>query len=117
VEIVIAKHLAMMAPAAHPSARYRRPPAFDRAAIAGLVRYAEACEAGWREWFTAHSVEPYEITYEDLAKDLDAAVRDIAGFRDVSLPPGLGHLRPRLQRQADHHTEGFVRLFNRHASA
>jgi hypothetical protein len=33
------------------------------------------------------------------------------------LPPGLGRIRPRLQRQADHHTERFVRLFNSHASA
>src|SRR6266487_2226844 len=91
------------------------PPAFDRDAIAGLVRYAEAGEAGWRDWFAAHSVQPFEITYEDLVKDLDAAVRAIGGFLDVPLPPGLGHIRPRGRRQADHHTERFVRLFNRHA--
>ncbi len=90
------------------------PPAFDRGAIAGLVRYAEAGEAGWRDWFAAHSLEPFEIAYEDLVTDLDAAVRAIAGFLDVPLPPGLGHIRPRGHRQADHHTDRFVRMFNRH---
>jgi hypothetical protein len=74
------------------------PPAFDGAAIAGLVRYAEACEAGWRDWFGAHAIKPFQITYEDLTGNLDKAVRDVAGFLDVTLPPGLGRIRPRLQR-------------------
>jgi len=76
------------------------PPAFDREAIAGLVRYAEACEDGWRSWFAANSVDPLEITYEDMAEDLDKAVRDIAAFLDVTLPPDLGPIRPQMQRQA-----------------
>ncbi len=58
-----------------------------------------------------------EITYEDLVKDLAAAVRAIAGFLEVPLPPGLGHIRPRMRRQADHHTERLVTLFDRHAGA
>jgi LPS sulfotransferase NodH len=57
------------------------PPAFDGAAIAGLVRYAEVGEAGWRNWFAAHAIKPFQI--------LDKAVRDVAGFLDVTLPPGL----------------------------
>ena len=88
------------------------PPAFDREAIAGLVRYAEACEDGWRSWFAANFVDPLEITYEDMAEDLDKAVRDIAAFLDVSLPPDLGQIRPRMQRQADQHTDRFVQQFN-----
>jgi LPS sulfotransferase NodH len=93
------------------------PPAFDGAAIADLVRCAEACEAGWRDWGGAHAIKPFQTTYEDLTRNLDKAVRDVAGFFDVTLPPGLGRIHPRLQRQADHHTERFVRLFNSHASA
>jgi LPS sulfotransferase NodH len=91
------------------------PPAVDRDAIAGLVRYAEAGEAGWRDWFAAQSVVPLELAYEDLIEDLDAAVRAIAGFLEVPLPPGLGQIRPRMRRQADHHTERLVRMFNCHA--
>jgi LPS sulfotransferase NodH len=32
------------------------PPPFDRDAIARLVRYAEECEAGWRDCFTDHAI-------------------------------------------------------------
>ena len=87
------------------------PPAFDRDAIGSLVRYAKACEAGWRDWFTAHAIKPFEITYEDMVKDLDKAVRDIAGFCGITVPAGLGHIRPRMRRQADQHTERLVRLY------
>lgn len=87
------------------------PPAFDPVAIGRLVRYAEACEAGWRNWFAANSIEPLEIVYEDLIKDPDKAVRDVAHFLDVTLPLRLSRFQPRSQRQADHHTERFVQLF------
>ena len=87
------------------------PPEFDRDAISRLLRYAEACEAGWRDWFTAHAIKPFEITYEDMVKDLDKAVRDIAGFCGITVPAGLGHIRPRMRRQADQHTERLVRLY------
>jgi LPS sulfotransferase NodH len=60
----------------------------------GLVRYAGACKARWRDWFAADSVEPFEITYEDMAEDLDKTVRDIAAFLDVTVPSGLGRIRP-----------------------
>ena len=65
----------------------------------------------------AYSIEPLQIVYEDLVQDVDGAARDIAGFLDVPLPPGLEQIRPRLRRQADHHTERLVRLFNRQGEA
>lgn len=88
-----------------------RPPAFDRDAIEGLVRYAEACEAGWRDWFAANSIEPFEIVYEALINDVDKGARDVARFLGVTVPPGLRRIRPYMQRQADQHTERFVRLY------
>jgi trehalose 2-sulfotransferase len=88
------------------------PPAFDHDAIDHLARYAEACEASWRGWFAAQSIEPLEIVYEDLINDVDERVRDVACFLEVTLPPELGYVRPRLQRQADDHTEHFVQRFN-----
>ena len=89
-------------------------PAFDGDAIGRLLRYAQACEAGWRDWFAAHSIRPLEIVYEDLIEDVDRAVRDGAGFLGVSWPAGLAPVRPRMRRQADHHTERLAALFNRH---
>lgn len=93
------------------------PPAFDRDAIDRLVRFAEACEIGWRDWFDANSIRPFEIMYEDRGGNLDRAVRDVAGFLDVTVPPGLDRIRPRLRRQADHHTERLIELFMRHDGA
>jgi trehalose 2-sulfotransferase len=84
------------------------PPAFDHDAIEGLVHYAEVCEQGWRDWFAANSIEPLEIVYEDLIKDLNKAVRDVAGFLDVAVPLRLSRVQPRLLRQADDHTERFL---------
>jgi LPS sulfotransferase NodH len=90
------------------------PPPFDRDAIGRLLWYAEACEAGWRDWFATHSVEPLEMVYEDLIEDVDQAARTVAAFLRVGWPPRLGRIRPRMQRQADHHTERLAELFNRH---
>jgi trehalose 2-sulfotransferase len=88
------------------------PPAFDHDAIERLVHYAEVCEQGWRDWFAANSIEPLEIVYEDLIKDLDKAVRDVAGFLDVAVPLRVSRVQPRLLRQADDHTERFAQQFN-----
>jgi LPS sulfotransferase NodH len=89
------------------------PPTFDRDAIGRLVRYAEVCEAGWRDWFAANSIEPLELVYEDLVVDVDKAVRDVASFMDIAAPPEPSRFQPRLLRQADDHTERFVQLFSR----
>ena len=90
------------------------PPAFDREAIGRLLRYAQACEAGWQDWFAAHSIRPLEIVYEDLIEDVDRAARNVAGFLGVSWPAGLAPVRPRMRRQADQRTERLAALFNRH---
>jgi hypothetical protein len=47
---------------------------------------------------------------------LTRVVRDVAAVLEVALPPGLGQIRPRLRRQAGHHTELLVELFNRPGS-
>jgi LPS sulfotransferase NodH len=88
------------------------PPAFDHDAIERLVHYAEVCEQGWRDWFAVNSIEPLEIVYENLIKDVDKSVRDVARFLDVAMPATVRNVVPRLLRQADNHTERFVRLFN-----
>ena len=91
------------------------PPPFDPDAIARLLRYAEECEAGWRDWFTAHAITPFEVVYEDMTGNLAVTVRELAVFLGVALPPGLGPVRPRLLRKADRHTERLVELFTARA--
>jgi hypothetical protein len=48
-----------------------------------------------------------------MTSGLARVTRDLAAFLEMALPPGLGQIRPRLRRQADHHTERLVELFNR----
>jgi trehalose 2-sulfotransferase len=93
------------------------PPPFDRDAIDQLVQWAEQCEAGWRGWFAAHSIAPFEIVYEEMTPRLTEVVGDLAAFLGVALPPGFGPVRPRLRRQADHLTEGLVERFRSSGSS
>jgi hypothetical protein len=88
------------------------PPPFDRDAIGRLVRFAGQCEDGWRGWFAAHSIVPFEIVHEDMAAGLTEVVHELAAFLGVALPPGLGPIRPRLRRQADHCTDRLIERFN-----
>ena len=87
------------------------PPPFDREAISRLLRFVQDCEDGWRGWFTAHSIEPLEIVYEDMTHDLAPVVRDVAAHLNVALPPNLGPIMPRLRRQADQDTERLAALY------
>jgi hypothetical protein len=41
----------------------------------------------------------------------------VAGFLQVPWPAGLEQIRPRLQRQADHHSERLAGLFSQHGEA
>jgi LPS sulfotransferase NodH len=54
---------------------------------------------------------PFEIVYEDIAGGLTEVVHELAAFLGVA-PPGLGLIRPRLRRQADHGTERLIGRFN-----
>ena len=103
--------------ALEPGQAAAEPPEFDRDGIGRLLWLARASEAGWRDWFAAHSIRPLEIVYEALIEDVDRSARSVAGFLDVPLPPELEQVRPRLRRQADHHTERLVRLFHQHGEA
>jgi LPS sulfotransferase NodH len=75
-----------------------------------LVRLAEECEDGWRQWFTATSIQPCEVLYEGLSRDRLAAANAVLEFLRVprldaaDLPP------VRYRKQADSLTETYVHL-------
>jgi LPS sulfotransferase NodH len=56
--------------------RPAEPPQFDRDAIGRLLRYAQACEACWQDWFATHSIKPIEVVYGNLIEDVDQATRE-----------------------------------------
>jgi trehalose 2-sulfotransferase len=75
-------------------------PAPDVEQIMPLVRFAEQCEDGWRQWFASRGIQPCEVTYEDLARDRLAAANNVLGFLRLpqldagSLPPFATASRP-----------------------
>jgi LPS sulfotransferase NodH len=60
-------------------------PAPDVEQMVQLVRFAERCEDGWRQWFTSTGIQPCNVLYEDLARDRLAVangVLDFSAFRN-----------------------------------
>jgi LPS sulfotransferase NodH len=75
-------------------------PSFDFDAIDAFVRYGEAENARWRQYFAEHAIAPLQLTHEELVQDIGGTVRTVLGFlgipvHKVQLPP------PSLRRQAD----------------
>jgi LPS sulfotransferase NodH len=75
-----------------------------------LVRLAEECEDGWRQWFASTGIQPCEVLYEDLARDRLAVANAVLEF--LRLPRlDAGDLPPvRYRRQADSLTDRYVDL-------
>ena len=88
----------------------RPAPAPDLEGMVQLVRLAQRCEDGWRQWFAATGIQPCEVTYEDLARDRLTVVNEVLGLLRLprldadSLPP------VRYRQQADSLTERYVDL-------
>jgi len=85
-------------------------PAPDVEHITQLVRFAERCEDGWRQWFASTGIQPCEVVYEDLSRDRLAVVNMVLEF--LRLPQlDAGDLPPvRYRMQADSLTERYVDL-------
>jgi LPS sulfotransferase NodH len=85
-------------------------PVADVEPILQLVRLAEQCEAGWRQWFTSIGIQPCEVVYEDLARDRLAVANRVLEF--LRLPPlGDDDLPPvRYRQQADSWTDRYADL-------
>jgi LPS sulfotransferase NodH len=75
-------------------------PGFDFDQIDAFVRAAKSDELRWRQYFQEHEIVPLELSYEDLVRDLEGAVRRVLEFvgspvEEVRLPP------PTLRKLAD----------------
>jgi len=85
-------------------------PAPDVEQIVRLVRFAERCEDGWRQWFASTGIQPCQVVYEDLARDRLAVANQVLEF--LRLPRlDAADLPPvRYRKQADGLTERYVDL-------
>ena len=86
-------------------------PRFDRALIASLVSTIEANEATWQTWFAEQDVTPYEITYEDLAKDPVGVTRAVLVFLGLVLPADQT-LQVRDRRQSEELNAEWIARFH-----
>jgi LPS sulfotransferase NodH len=86
-----------------------RPPP-DVEQMVQLARLAQQCEDGWRQWFTATGIQPFEVLYEGLSRDRLAVANAVLEF--VRLPRlDAGDLPPvRYRQPADSLTETYVHL-------
>lgn len=87
-----------------------RQPVADVRQIVRLVRFAQRCEDGWRQWFASTGIQPYEVEYEDLSRDRLAVANGVLEY--LRLPPlDVNSLPPvRYHKQADSLTERYVDL-------
>jgi len=74
-------------------------------AIAHVVSILRAQEEGWRKWFAKENVEPMEVAYPVLWRNLTQVVATVleALGQDPQLAPA-----PALERQADHRSDAWV---------
>jgi LPS sulfotransferase NodH len=75
-----------------------------------LVRFAQRCEDGWRQWFASTGIQPCQVLYEDLARDRLTVANQVLEF--LRLPELDADTLPpvRYRKQADDLTERYVDL-------
>lgn len=80
-------------------------PRYDEELIGRLVAAIERFERDWTRWFTAQSIEPYEVAYEELAADPLRTARKVLDHLSLHLRPDqqlvIGHHRQADQVNAD----------------
>lgn len=85
-------------------------PTLDVERVVRLVRFAERCEDGWRQWFASTGIQPCEVVYEDLARDRLAVANRVLQFLRLPLLDA-GDLPPvRYRKQADSLTDRYADL-------
>jgi len=78
-----------------------REPQFDAELIEQSLREAERQEKIWHTFFQLIGIDPFQIAYEELCRDYEAAIRGVLDFLKISLPPRARIGPPVTVRQAD----------------
>lgn len=80
-------------------------------AIDHLERQLTADEGAWDDYFEQSGIEPLTLAYEEFASDVEGAVARVLEGLDVPVPSGFSLPREPLKRQADDHSEQWVRRY------
>jgi LPS sulfotransferase NodH len=86
---------------------------YDREMIAKCMEDIEQQDLTWRQWFDAHDVRPFQVTYDELTADSASVVRNIVellGVQDderdeVDVPPA--------RKQGDETNQAWIERFRR----
>lgn len=80
-------------------------PHYDEELIGRLLAAIDKFEADWTLWFTAHSIVPCQVVYEELAADPLRAAHKVLAYLGLHVPPDrqlvIGHRRQADQVNAD----------------
>ena len=89
-----------------------RSPEYDFAEIDRLLQVVTLHDAGWEELFSAHSITPFAVVYEDFVRRYERTALDLLDFLEIPRPAGLDIPPPKiLKKQADDLTEQWVERF------
>ncbi|WP_197382906.1 trehalose 2-sulfotransferase [Mycolicibacterium mengxianglii] len=81
---------------------------YHAGAIAHVVSMLKEQEAGWRAWFVEENIEPIEVPYPVLWRNLTQTVGTV--LEALGLDPRLAP-SPVLERQADHRSDEWVERY------
>ena len=88
----------------------RQPARYDFDAIDQLVSWFGDQERGWDDYFARNGIEPLELTYDDVAGDLNDAVRRVLVYLDLD-PSPADRVKPPMQRQGGGQSEEWAERY------
>ncbi|MBX9455808.1 MAG: Stf0 sulfotransferase family protein [Rhizobium sp.] len=83
---------------------------YDGDAIGAIVDELELHDAGWRQWFASHDIEPVRLTYEALSEDPRAGLRAVLAALGGD-PSIAERMAPGTSRLADAQSAAWIARF------
>ena len=90
---------------------------YDREMIAHCLADIERQDLTWRQWFEAHNITPFAVTYSDLTADAADVVRGIIEYLGVQNDEPEEVDVPPARRQADETNQEWIKRFQREMRA
>jgi LPS sulfotransferase NodH len=92
-------------------------PVFDFRALQRYIGELSEANRLWRRWFEANRIEPYSISYEELAPDPVEATKRVLDYLGVDVPSSVSdRISPSTVRQANAVNEEWIARYHALAS-
>ena len=90
---------------------------YDKDLIAKCLGFLERQNQDWQRWFEANRIEPFVVTYENLAEDAEGVVRGIVELLGAENDEPQKVQNPKLEKQGDETNEEWAARFRRKRNA